>query len=70
METETENLVTVLIQESPPAIAVAKSILDDANIPYLAKGEGALQTLYAFGRVEIQVFERDAEEARRLLADL
>ena len=61
-------------------LAVAKSLLDAANIPYYAKGEG-VQDLFAWGRfgtgfnpvvgpVELQVAAEDAERAAKLLSDL
>ncbi|MDA0747433.1 MAG: DUF2007 domain-containing protein [bacterium] len=64
------NLVTVLMPGDPITIALSKSILKDARIEFRVKGDTALQNLYAFGQVEIQVYEEDAEEARKLLADL
>jgi len=38
MMTESENLVTVLITENEGTIAVARSILEGAEIPYFEKG--------------------------------
>jgi hypothetical protein len=71
--------VTVLETSDPALLAVAKSLLEEAGIPFYAKGEG-LQDLFALGRltgvnpvsgpVEIQVSAEDAAEARALLIDL
>jgi len=74
------DLVTVLETGDPGLLAMAHSILDEAEIPYLTQGEG-LQDLFGFGRlgtgfsilagpVHLRV-ERDCErEVRALLADL
>ena len=62
-------LVTVLTAVNPGLLAVAKSILKDADIPYVTRGEG-FQSLYAAGPVEVQVSRPYAERARRLLSDL
>jgi len=72
--------VTVLRSGDSAMLAVAKSLLDAANIPYYAKGEG-VQDLFAWGRfgtgfnpvvgpVELQVAAEDAERAAKLLSDL
>ena len=65
------ELVTVLTTGNDAVIPVAKSLLDDAGIEYLAKNEGfhGLFPVSRF-RVEIQVRQDDEEEARQLLADL
>ena len=74
------ELVTVLATGNPALIAIAKSLLDEAEIRYFVKGEG-LQDLFAAGRigagfnpiigpVEIQVDRHDAAEAKALLVDL
>lgn len=72
--------VTVLESSDPGLLAVAKSLLEDANIEYFAKGEG-VQDLFAVGRfgtgfnpfvgaIQLQVAAEDAEEAKTLLHDL
>ena len=72
--------VTVLESSDPGLLAVAKSLLEDANIEYFAKGEG-VQDLFAVGRfgtgfnpfvgaIQLQVAAEDAEEAKTLLRDL
>jgi len=72
--------VTVLESSDPALLAVAKSLLEEADIPYYAKGEG-VQDLFGAGRlgtgfslvagpVELQVSPDDAAEARALLIDL
>jgi hypothetical protein len=74
------DLVTVLASGDPGLIAVAKSILDSAQIPWLAEGE-VIQHLFGIGRlaggfnpitgpVRLRVLASDAEDARLLLADL
>ncbi len=64
-----EPLVTVITATNPGLLAVIKSVLDDAAIPCITRGEG-FQTLYAAGHVDVLVFESDAEEARILLKNL
>ena len=77
---KTSGPVTVLESSDPGLLAVAKSLLEDANIEYFAKGEG-VQDLFAVGRfgtgfnpfvgaIELQVAAEDAEEAKTLLRDL
>ena len=72
--------VTVLESSDPGLLAVAKSLLEDANIEYFAKGEG-VQDLFAVGRfgtgfnpfvgaIQLQVAAEDAEEAKTRLRDL
>jgi len=65
--------VTVLKARTQSQIAMAKSILDAAAIPYVVQGE-ALQQLWginmATGFVEIQVPEGVAQEARDLLRSI
>jgi hypothetical protein len=74
------KLVTVLSTGEGAMIALAKSILDEAGIPYLVKDE-LTQDLFGLGRmgansslivgpVEIQVRYEDAERALELLKDL
>jgi hypothetical protein len=50
-------------------LAVAKSILDEAGIPFFSKGEMPMELL-AVGPVEIQVDKEDAFQAAELLKDL
>lgn len=79
MSTEEHDLlVTVLATRDPALIAIAKSLLDDADIQYLAKGEatnalfgGALTGFNPTASlVQIQVHRDDAADARELLKDL
>lgn len=69
-----QQLVTVFSTYNPALIAVVKSLLDDAGINYIAKGDNFLGTTYVgvpIGRgVEFQVWEEDAEQARELLKDI
>lgn len=79
-EKDSERLVSVLKSGHQGVIAVAKSILDEAEIKYLVKGEG-LQNLFGVGvmgtgfnlitgPIEIQVLPQDAETAQELLKDV
>jgi hypothetical protein len=74
------NLVTVLDSSDPSVLAVAESLLLEAQIPYLKRGD-QIQDLFAWGRlftgfnpavgpVLVQVPEEHAEAALELLAEL
>lgn len=73
------RLVTVLEASDPALLAVAESLLLEAEIPHLNKND-RVQDLFAMGRiggvspltgpVRIQVPEEHEENARALLADL
>ena len=63
------KLISISMVNNPALLTLAKSILEDADIPYITRGEG-FQTIYATGPVTIMVAEQDAEQARELLADL
>lgn len=74
------KLVTILDIVDPAIVPIAKSLLEDADIPYLMKGEG-LQGLFGLGQigmgfnpisgpVELQVQEERREEALDLLSQL
>ncbi len=63
--------VTVLETNDPALIAVAKSILTAAEIPFFAKGEEMVTLIgQGFGPVEIQVSPEDAADAHAALIDL
>ena len=77
---EADEPVTVLETSDPALLAVAKSLLEDAHIPFFAKGEG-VQDLFGLGRfgtgfspiagpVELQVAADDAAEAHAVLIEL
>ena len=66
---ESSEMVTVLETGDLSTVVLAKSILDEAEIPYFAKGEIPLEQL-AVGPVEIQVDRRDGVQARELLEGL
>jgi len=80
MKQDDEKLVTIFATGNHGLIALAKSILDDAEIKYYVKNErtedliglGVFGTGYnpIIGPVEFQVLENDAEEAKKLLKDL
>ncbi|MFN7941520.1 MAG: DUF2007 domain-containing protein [Thermoanaerobaculia bacterium] len=74
------ELVTVFEAVEPGLIAMVRSILEDAEIPFVTKGE-EIQDLFGYGRlfsgfnpivgaVEFQVRPRDEKTARSLLDDL
>jgi hypothetical protein len=75
MTTASESLVTVLTTGNEGTIAVARSILEGAEIPYFEKG-GASHNLglqvfnLSAGFVEFQVLPKDAAAARDLLSHL
>jgi len=70
--------VTILTTGSPALIALSKSILEDAGIPYFAKGEDETHDAtnpgqsynFVSGPVEIQVPANYGNQAKALLADL
>lgn len=74
------ELVTVLKTGEPGLLAVAKSLLQSADIRFMTQGE-LVQDLagwghwgtgynFIFGPAEIRVRSEDAEDARELLKDL
>ena len=63
------DLTTVFSSRDPGLVAVAKSLLQSADIRFLVRGE-LLQNPLAFGPVELQVLATDADDARRILADI
>jgi len=68
-EENTEILVPVFSTDHPGIIAVVKSMLDEAGIQYLVKGDG-LQTLLALGTVQFFVTPDNEEMSRALLEDV
>lgn len=74
------ELVTAWSTFDPAALLVAKSLLDDAGIPYVVGNENFLRVsgyaspLFgwspAFGEFGIQVSEEDAARAGELLAEI
>lgn len=75
-----ERLVTVFKTGHEGIVALVKSILDEAEIQYLAKGEG-VQDLFGVGvlgtgfnpitgPVEFRVMPEDVEYAEELLKDV
>lgn len=74
------KLVCIFSTGSQAQVAVAKSLLEGADIPCMVKNEG-VQDLLGFGRmgtgynpltgpIEIWVDERDAFQAKEILSDL
>lgn len=75
-----ERLVTIFETGNEAIVAVVKSLLDEAQIKYLAQGDG-VQDLFGVGvigtgfnpitgPVVFQVMPEDAEYARELLKDV
>jgi hypothetical protein len=66
-----EQLVRIFATNNPALITVFKSLLDDAQIDYLAKGAN-IQDLFvgAIGAVQFFVNASDAEEARAIVTTL
>ena len=63
------ELVTVLASPDPGLIAVARSILQSADIRFLVQGE-VVRNLVGVVPVQIQVSREDAEDALALFAEL
>ena len=63
------DFVTVLVTRDHAELALAKSLLEGAGIPFFAKNEG-VENLIAAGPVEVQVRPEHAGEAKELLRDL
>ena len=74
------ELVTVLASGDPGLMAIAKSLLQSAEIPFVVQGEG-VQDLFGVGRIgsgfnlvtgpaRLRVGADDAADARELLAEL
>jgi Putative prokaryotic signal transducing protein len=67
-ETKTEYLEFVTVLSGNPAlIAMAKSILESAEIQFIAQNERMPSPSFP---IEIQVAKNDEQEARQLLEDL
>lgn len=68
---DSENLVTVYTTGNHAIIALIKSMLDEAEIEYYAKGDN-IQNVYAIDAfpVEFQVMPENEEFARALLKDV
>ena len=75
-----EKLVTVFTTGHEGVVVLVKSILDEAKIEFIAKGEG-IQDLFGVGvigtgfnvitgPIEFQVLEDNADYARELLKDV
>jgi len=73
------ELVPILVTREEALLILIEDHLDQAGIPYMAKGE-QIQDLFGFGRlvsvnpitgpVEIYVTSDDADAARRIVADI
>ncbi len=63
------DFVTVLLTRNHSELALAKSLLEGAGLPFFAKNE-EVENLMATGPVELQVRPEHEAEARELLQDL
>ena len=63
------ELVTVFASPDPGLIAVARSILQSADIRFLVQGE-VVRNLVGLVPVQLQVSREDADDALALLAEL
>jgi hypothetical protein len=63
------DFVTVLESDRAGRIAMARSLLDETEIPYVVDEE-ALLNMYGVGCAKVRVHPRDAEVARELLRHL
>jgi predicted amidophosphoribosyltransferase len=63
------DFVTVMTTRDHSELAMAKSLLEAAEIEYFARNE-EVEALIAAGPVELQVHPEDEEEARELLLEL
>lgn len=70
-ETNSEYLVSVYKTSNTAIVAIIKSILDEAGIKYMAKGDN-LQGVYPINAfpVDFQVMPGDEEYARQLLSEI
>jgi hypothetical protein len=68
---DSESLVSVYKSDNPAIIALIKSMLDEAGIQYMAKGDD-IQGVYPINAfpVDFQVMPDDAEYALALLKDV
>jgi hypothetical protein len=68
---DAENLVSVYKTDNPAIIALVKSMLDEAAIEYMAKGDdiAGVYPINVFP-VDFQVMPANAEMARELLKDI
>ena len=63
------ELVTVIASPDPGLIAVARSILQSADIRFLVQGE-VVRNLVGLVPVQLQVSREDLDDALALLAEL
>jgi hypothetical protein len=63
------DFVTVLVTRNHSELALAKSLLEGAGIPFFARNEG-VENLIAAGPVEVQVRPEHEAEAMELLRNL
>jgi hypothetical protein len=63
------DFVTVLVTRDHSELALAKSLLEGAGLPFFARNE-EVENLIAAGPVEVQVRPEHEAEARELLRDL
>jgi hypothetical protein len=68
-DAEQTELVTIYRSHELSEVAIAKSILEEAGIEFIAKG-GMSKEILSVGPVEIQVDRADAGQAKDLLLPL
>ncbi len=66
---EWAEFVTVLLTRDHSELAIAKSLLEGAGIPFFARNE-EVESLIAAGPIELQVRPEDEAEARDLLREV
>lgn len=64
------KLVSVFTDGNPGIIAIVKSILEDAEIPYFVQGEEGQNLFSLLGPLVVMVREEDRETVEGLLKDL
>lgn len=68
---DAENLVSVYKSDNPAIVALVKSILDEANIQYMAKDDDVANIIPTnVFPVDFQVLPENVEYARELLKDI
>ena len=72
MSSNEERLISVYTTTNPAMISVVKSLLDNAEIEYMVRGD-SLQSVWAtnlLAYVDFQVKPKDKAEAQKMLKDM